>query len=176
MELRQLHYFVAVAEELHFARAASRVHMAQPALNTQIQPLERQFGAPQRVRTTRRVEINKGNFLRVGSVRFWLSSRSKRDWWRCFWINLRKEGRDIYPQHGRKRFKGPDGNIFRSALDPTHVRTIDLGFKSKTLLREAFDHSKPSQVPTNSLPNIHAARRAYSVLDNRRTVSPLFSN
>jgi DNA-binding transcriptional LysR family regulator len=57
LELRHLRAFVAVAEELHFTRAAARLHLAQQALSTQIRQLEEELGTPLFTRTTRRVEL-----------------------------------------------------------------------------------------------------------------------
>jgi len=69
IDLRRLRCFVAVAEELHFGRAARRLNMSQPPLSVQIRELEREIGAPLLARTQRHVELTAAGATLLAEAR-----------------------------------------------------------------------------------------------------------
>jgi LysR family transcriptional regulator, transcription activator of glutamate synthase operon len=79
MELRQLRYLVALADEQHFTRAAAREHIAQPALSQQLRRLEREVGLPLVDRTTRRVTLTDAGEILVARARRILSEVDAAD-------------------------------------------------------------------------------------------------
>lgn len=77
MELRQLHYFLAVAETLHFGRAAERLHIAQQSLSFQIKQLEEELDVVLFERTTRSVALTPAGATLLAEVQVGLERISR---------------------------------------------------------------------------------------------------
>ena len=111
METRQLRYFVAVAEERHFGRAALRLHMAQPPLSHQIKQLEEQLGTQLLVRTTRKVELTPAGQLLLVRARGLLAE-----------IDAAGAGREAGGPGRQRRAAGRRGWIRHLPVDAAHRR------------------------------------------------------
>src|SRR3954463_3453597 len=77
MELRLLKAFVAVAEELHFGRAAKRLHISQPPLSLHIQKLEAALGAALFTRTKHHVALTEAGQFLLGRARYLLAEADR---------------------------------------------------------------------------------------------------
>lgn len=123
MELRQLRYFTALAEDLNFTRAAERLHISQPPLSAQIAQLEDELGIKLFRRSSRRVELTPAGTAFLRDVRV-VQSRLKEAVQRAQGIHAGLEGRIEIGLSG-SHFLGPlPGHIGDLARRRPEIRVV----------------------------------------------------
>jgi DNA-binding transcriptional LysR family regulator len=161
MELRQLRYFLTVAEELHFARAAERLHIAQQSLSFQIKQLEDELGTVLFDRTTRRVELTAAGqaFLKEVDLIFDHLQRAVED--------ARKAGRGevgrlVVGYHSTTLY-----NIMPSVMRLFRERFPDVEVMLQEIISPSLEESLLSgdvDIGLSGLSGIHTAGLDYEIL------------
>jgi DNA-binding transcriptional LysR family regulator len=118
MELRHLRYFVAVAEELNFTRAAKRLGINQPPLSLQIRQLEKEMGSPLFRRQARGVELTNAGKLMLEEARVILKQVEKAK------TGVRRRGRG---ETGRINI-GSSGGTYFHPLIPSIIRQYGINY------------------------------------------------
>ena len=127
MELRHLRYFVAVAEELNFTRAAKRLGINQPPLSMQIRQLENEMGTPLFVRHGRGVELTNAGKLMLEDARIILKQLEQAK------IGVRRRARG---ETGRLNV-GSSGGTYFHPLVPKIIREYRMHYPDVVLFPQA---------------------------------------
>src|SRR5690349_20337706 len=114
LEPRLLRYFVAVAQELHFGRAAARLYISQPSLSNQIRNLERTLGTDLFIRNSRQVALTAAGRALLEEAPIALSVLE-------YAAEQTRLARDRDDRHGTSRVR-PDGRIRNAGRDPDRGR------------------------------------------------------
>ncbi|MDR6880019.1 LysR family transcriptional regulator [Bacillus sp. 3255] len=112
MELRQLEYFMAVCEELHFTKAAERIGISQPNLSLSIKALEEEIGMPLFDRIGKRIELTDAGAVLKKHAKMMLQNLS----------NARQEMDDLYHQKGGSLSIGALPSELDYRLTPMFIR------------------------------------------------------
>lgn len=145
IELRHLKYFLAVAEDLHFRKAAERLYISQPGLSRQIKQMEKELGFPLFERTNKKVLLTKpGEYLKkethlllknidgimthaqylhegvVGEIKFGYVGSAMQNVLPNLLLNIREKNKNIH--FNLKEMENPD------QIDALLEQEIDLGF------------------------------------------------
>lgn len=198
MELRHIRYFVAVAEELHFGRAAIRIGIAQPPLSKQIQQLEDEIGVKLFKRTKRRVSLTHAGktFLKEARQVLDLSERAVRSARRAdrgeigrLVVSFVGSATYSFLPHALRSFRNRFPHVelvlreltTYKQLDALHEKGVDVGFLRQpikddalfieTLLQEPFVVALPSHhalVSRTSIPLEMLAREDFVMFSRQQ--------